>query len=193
MEGQPGAREGELRERAIPDIGAPGFATWAHARHEIDSLREKAGGPRWLRRDSVAVVTADLELIPVSLDDMEPGWWNVADPTPLEREPLWLALRPAGHGARVVLAAGTRLVHVARTDPHWTRLQFQMREDALFDILDGPLAGQQCVAVQEGPSDAATGIAGQLITAPLDDPATFAARVLSSAAPLLALTSPLER
>jgi hypothetical protein len=124
------------------------------------------------------------------------------DPAELEHDPIWDVLRPVAmagaegadaHPAAALLPAGTRLRVVARTDRYWTRVVYEQREELLLDILDGPLAGGQCVAVQEAPSDAATGLAGQLITGPLADPASFARAVLRAGTPLFVGATRFER
>ena len=189
------------RERRSPPPEAPGFDPWVRARPPTPRLPPTRGGAGRLTPGDEAVVAADLELVPTR--PMRGGaWWSMDDPQELEREPIWDVVRPVAvsgmdgmdpHPAAAVLPAGTRLRVVARTDTYWTRVVYEQREELLLEILDGPLAGGQCVAVQESPSDAATGLAGQLVTGPVADPAAFAAAVLRAGLPLVAEATRFER
>jgi hypothetical protein len=188
-------------ERRSPEAEDPGFDDWVRARHAIEGLRLASGGSRRLGQGDDAVAAADLELVP-SRPTRGGSWWNADEPVELEHEPIWDVLRPAvlagsdgadPRPAAEMLPAGTRLRVIARTDTYWTRIVHEQREEMLLDILDGPLAGDQCVAIQEGPSDAATGLAGQLITGPVADLPGFAAAVLEVGLPLVAEASRFER
>lgn len=189
------------RERRSPQPEDPGFGEWVRLRHQIDGLRLASGGSRRLGPGDEAIAAADLELVP-TLPTRGGSWWNMDEPVEVEHAPIWDVLRPAAvagtdgadaHRAAELMAAGTRLRVVARTDTYWTRIVYEQREELLLDILDGPLAGGQCVTVQEAPSDAGTGLAGQLITGPVADPAAFAAAVLQAGLPLVAGASRFER
>lgn len=189
------------RERRPPQPDDPGFEAWLRARHAIDRLRAAAGGLRRLGRGDEVVAAADLELVPTQ-PTRGGAWWDMSEPREMEHEPIWDVLRPAAvataegadpHPAAALLAAGTRLRVVARTDAYWTRVVYEQREELLLEILDGPQAGGQCVAVQEAPSDAGTGLAGQLITAQSGDLGAFAARVLERGLPLFAEAARHER
>jgi hypothetical protein len=188
-------------ERRSPQPDDPGFDAWIAARYAIDRLRQGCGGSRRLGPGDEATASADLDLV-TTRPTRGGAWWQMDNPVELEHEPIWDVLRPtalraaAGADTRsvsAVLAAGTRLRVVARTDRYWTRVVYEQREELLIDILDGPLAGGQCVAVQESPSDAGTGLAGQLITGPVADPAAFAAMVLGAGLPLAIEAARFER
>lgn len=189
------------RERRSPQPDDPGFDDWIRARYAIDRLRAAAGGPRRLGPGDEVVAAADLELV-AAQPTRGGAWWNMEAPRDLEHEPIWDVLRPSAvasaegadpHPAAAVLPAGTSLRVLARTDRYWTRVVYEQREELLLEILDGPLAGGQCVAVQEAPSDAATGLAGQLVTAAVPDLGAFAAGVLRAGLPLFAEATRHER
>jgi len=189
------------RERRSPQPEDRGFGEWVRLRHQIGGLRLAGGGSHRLNPGDEAIAAADLELVP-ALPTRGGSWWNMDEPVELEHEPIWDVLRPVAvagtdgadpHPAAAGLAAGTRLRVVARTDTYWTRIVYEQREELLLDILDGPLAGGQCVTVQEAPSDAGTGLAGQLVTGPVAYLAAFAAAVLRAGLPLVAEASRFER
>jgi hypothetical protein len=147
------------------------------------------------------MVAADLDLVETR-PTRGGAWWNMAEPRELEHAPIWDVLRPVAvvglegsdsHPASAVLAAGTRVRVLALTDRYWTRVVYEQREELLLEILDGRLSGGQCVAVQESPSDAGSGLAGQLITTRVEDLAVFATRVLRAGLPLFAEATPHER
>lgn len=202
MDAQPTTAASTIaRERRSPQPEDPGFGEWVRLRHQIDGLRLASGGSRRLGPGDEAIAAADLELVP-TLPTRGGSWWSMDEPQELEHEPIWDVLRPAAvagtdgadpHPASALLAAGTRLRVVARTDTYWTRIVYEQREELLLDILDGPLAGAQCVTVQEAPSDAGTGLAGQLVTGPVADPEAFAGAVLRAGLPLVAEASRFER
>ena len=111
------------------------------------------------------LVLADLELEPTPRrgDD----WWNRQHPAPLEHEPQWLAVRPAEADTPPDrrLPSATRLRRLGATDRAWQIMAFpgDLAIEALYEILDGPFAGGQLVAIQEGPSDIHRGLAAKLI------------------------------
>jgi hypothetical protein len=201
MDALPATTAGHARERGSPQPEDPGFDAWVRARRAIDGLRLAAGGSRRLGPGDEAMVAADLELVPARPTRGGP-WWSMDEPVEREHEPIWDVLRPAAvagmegadpRPAAAILEAGTRLRVVARTDTYWTRVVYEQREELLLDIIDGPLAGGQCVAVQDAPSDAAMGLAGQLVTGLVADPEAFAAAVLRAGLPLVAEASRFER
>jgi hypothetical protein len=114
-------------------------------------------------------------------------WWDYHSRPEIERDPEWAPLGVADQTATQRLARGTRLRRVATTDRMWDVLYNPGTPvfENLYEILDGPLAGGQLVAVRFGPSDIEVGLAGKMVVQdhpPAWDPGVAELRLSAAAA-----------
>jgi hypothetical protein len=155
-----------------PNPGHPNWNAWVAERLVIESLPD--AWPTCDRRcelhhDPAAFVAlVDLEVAPARPSrDGGIWWWDQPRGTTIEREPLWKATRPATEHTptQARLLRITRLRPIARTDETWDIVAAPawLEHEVLYEILDGPLAGGQLIAVGSGPSDLLAGLAGKMI------------------------------
>ncbi len=177
-----------------PGYAEPGWETWVGARLAIDQLPGRwpacddrcAGLPHDQR---LCLLLADLEVERASARGGD--WWDYTTKVEVERDPEWVAVRPATETTppEARLPRSTRLGAIATTDRLWDVILnpgSPVFED-LYDIIDGPFAGGQLVAVNFGPCDILKGLAGKLIVLdhpPARDPGTAAARLRDAAGAL---------
>ncbi len=125
----------------------------------------------------------------IALDPTEPrgsSWWagwNESLEHAHQEGRIWYAGAPAmpqtPPGRR--LAAGTRVRRVTNTDPTWVAYD-RTAQESLYQISEGPLAGDSLVAVTFGPSPLMPALAGALLAPdhpPARDP-QVAIRLLSA-------------
>ena len=143
-----------------PDYAEPGWETWVGARLAIDQLpvewpacdKRCVGLPHDPR---LRLVLVDLE---VQRTHARGGdWWDYARKVEVERDPEWVAVRPATETTppEARLPRSTRIARIATTDRDWDVIfnpGTPVFED-LYEIIDGPFAGDQLVAVNFGPCD----------------------------------------